>query len=224
MRGLDLSHWNGVMGCNILRDSNVELDFVIAKHSEGETVRDTMFDRYYSLAHDRCIIFEPYHFYVGNNFTSDRREILVGKLFEMEKFSTSGVVWIDWERELDKGNFEFILRCIEDYENTGGKCIVGLYASYSVFISKAYTPKKGSADMSLAEFCYNNEMPIWCARYKYRDYSPAIEYGINAIRYECTQPMIGNIPVDVNQISSKCIYKGNTINLDYDVRFMPAKV
>lgn len=224
MRGIDLSHWNGEMGSKIIRDSKVELDFIIAKHSEGGTIKDTMFHTYYKLSQDRGVIFEPYHFYVGNNFTSNRREDIVAILFQMETFSTSGVIWIDWERELDRANFEFIYACINDFKEQGGKCHVGLYASYSVFASTNYTPRGCPADMSLAEFCDSYGILIWCARYKTNAVLQPIEYGKNITPFDMLQPMIGSIPVDVNQITSRCTYKGNEIKLDYDVRFMTCRL
>lgn len=224
MRGFDLSHWNGEMGCRILRDSSVELDFVIAKHSEGATVKDTMHDRYKKLAEERGIIFEPYHFYVGNNFTEDRRLLLVNKFAEMAAGSTTGVIWLDWERELDRNNFEFIVSVINAYEELEGRAVVGLYASYSVLVGNTYCPKGCPKDMTLAEYCYAHDIPIWCARYKHRAYVQGIEYADNTILFNSMQSMIGDIPVDVNQIATKCQYKGQVIDLDYDVRFMTANL
>lgn len=215
MRGIDLSHWNGVTGEKILRDSRVELDFCILKHSEGETIRDTMFDRYYSLARDRGILTEPYHFYVGNNFTADRRNKICGRMVEMMRVSTSGIIWIDWERELDKHNFEFIMSCVEQFHQHYDTA-VGIYASYSVLTNVQYVDGK----MSVAKYLNKKGMPIWCARYKDRGYVQPINYGEKSPYYELLQPMIGDIPVDVNQITNHCYYDDRQIDLDYDVRFM----
>lgn len=215
MRGIDLSHWNGAVGEKILRDSRVELDFCILKHSEGETIRDTMFDRYYSLARDRGILTEPYHFYVGNNFTADRRNKICGRMVEMARASTSGIIWIDWERELDKHNFEFIMSCVEQFKQHYDTA-VGIYASYSVLTNVQYVDGK----TSVAEYLNKKDMPIWCARYKVNNYVQPIVYGNNDIDYSLMQIMIGDIPVNVNQFAHRCFYDGRQIDLDYNVRFM----
>lgn len=215
MRGIDLSHWNGATGEKILRDSRVELDFCILKHSEGETIQDTMFDRYYSRARDRGVLTEPYHFYVGNNFTADRRNKICERMGDMTRYSTTGIIWLDWERELDKPNFDFIMSCVEQFREKWSYQ-VGLYASYSILASKKFTKD----NELLAEYLYGQNMPIWCARYKDKGYVQPIDYGEQSPYFELLQPMIGDIPVDVNQITKHCYYDGRQIDLDYDVRFM----
>lgn len=212
MRGIDLSHWNGTVGLDVIKDKDVELDFVILKHSEGQNISDTMYHRYLIDAQNRGVAVHGYHFYVGNVLTDARRDMIIGRLRDIASTS-HGIAFIDWEREIDALNADFIFKTIEEYmRQDGRKC--GLYASYSVFNrTDLFADKK-----TLAEHCWLNDIPIWCARYKSSKYVPELCYG-SVDRKMLQRDAGGNIPVALNQITDKCMYKGREISMDYDVAF-----
>lgn len=212
LRGIDLSHWNGQTGIDLIRDNNIELDFVIAKHSEGGTIMDTWFDRYMSEAKRRRIATAGYHFYVGNNFTSDRRNMIHDRLLKIR--CEAGYAFLDWEREVDDINANFIFNLFTDFarEIDG----IGLYASYAVLNSTF----SGFSGKTVAEVCNDLGISIWCARYKNKEYAPELDYGHIAVPEKMLQRDLKNgIKVDINQITSKCIYNGVEIKLDYNVAF-----
>lgn len=210
MRGIDLSHWNGATGESILKDGNVELDFCICKHSEGLTMMDDHYDKYRALAEYRGILHGGYHFYVGNRLTAEYRDHIVDCFFDMYSHGAA-MCFIDWERELDVANGRFICSVIDAVKKEFRRT-PGIYASYSTFM------KRGLAydvNDSLATYCKTSGIPIWCARYKYKDYRPDISYG--AIKTSALQTAVDGVPVDVNQITSTCVYDGRNIDLDYNV-------
>lgn len=212
MRGIDLSHWNGSIGLDVIRDENVELDFVILKHSEGLSIRDTMYDRYCLDAHNRGLAVHGYHFYVGNVLTDSRRDMIIARMADIAHTS-GGMAFIDWEREIDALNADFIFKTMGEYmRQTGYRC--GLYASYSVFNrTDLFADEK-----TLAEHCQLNDIPIWCARYKSSKYAQELCYG-SVDRKMLQRDVGGNILVTLNQITDKCVYKDREISMDYDVAF-----
>lgn len=212
MRGIDLSHWNAEMGINILKDDSIELDFVILKHSEGQSISDTMFERYLLEARNRGICTNGYHFYVGNVFTDVRRDMIISRMRDISRV-TRGIAFIDWEREIDALNAIFIFKTMEEYmRQTGERC--GLYASYNVF-NRTDLFEDG---MTLAKHCWKMDVPIWCARYKLKSYVKDLE-GFTGINSNAVQKTVGDIPISINQITDKCLYKGQKINLDYNVAY-----
>lgn len=213
MRGIDLSHWNGDTGKKILADNNVELDFCICKHSEGRTMLDKEYVTFSDIAEDRGILHGGYHFYVGNQCTSEYKKILVDRFAAMYS-GGAALSFIDWERELDRTNGIFICDAIEEIRAATGRN-VGIYASYSVFTSKNIVE---NPEASLALYCHAHEIPIWCARYKYSTYRQAIEYSdSNSIPNRVLQSEVAGYGVMVNQITKLCSYQGRNIDLDYDV-------
>lgn len=212
MRGIDLSHHNGQVGLDIINDQSVELDFVIAKHSEGETIKDTWFDRYIMAADKRGIITGAYHFYVGNKFTKDRLDKITSLMIEAGQLT--GHVFLDWEREVDNLNAEFIFyELIPKVQREVDT--VGLYASHSVFCTAGLIDDK----ITIGEYCQSNSIPIWCARYKSKLYRQELYIGMNNVDITKTQPYTSGCKVDINQITSKCKYMGREIDLDYNVAF-----
>ncbi|MDE6093757.1 MAG: hypothetical protein K2F61_03145 [Muribaculaceae bacterium] len=67
VRGIDLSHHNGMVDMNAFAD---KIDFLYLKASEGATWRDPMYNTYYSQAKTAGIPVGAYHFF---NFTIDGR-------------------------------------------------------------------------------------------------------------------------------------------------------
>lgn len=215
MRGIDLSHWNGQQGLDILRDDSLELDFCIAKHSEGEKMMDSRFDDYLTAARERGMMFGGYYFYVGNVFTDERSNTIINRIDDMLMCGGFNYYpFIDWEREIDRANANFIFGVIESIKQKLG-VKVGLYASYSVF------KRTGLAEgtETVAKYCREHDIPIWCARYKCKDHVQGLSWGNNAVPSSLLQKSIDGTEVELQQITSKCFYRGVPIDLDYNVAF-----
>lgn len=214
MRGIDLSHWNGQSGLDILRDDGVELDFCIAKHSEGETMHDSTFKGYLEAAKERGIMFGGYYFYTGNVY--ECFDTIITRIDDMLMCNGFDYYpFIDWERDIDSRNATFIFDTIDAIANKLG-IKVGLYASYSTL--RRIGLVDGSKE-SVATCCETRGIPIWCARYKVKDYKQQIMWGNNSVAESLLQKDIGGVGVNIHQITSKCIYRGMPISLDYNVAF-----
>lgn len=216
-RGIDLSHWNDRFGLDVINDYDIELDFVIAKHSEGHGMVDNWFSKYREATHRRGIIFSGYHFFNCTAGLDGYAQLIKERLIDIAHVSSSRFVWIDWEHDYTKESYHTILDAIKMFDEEYGDehgITVGIYSNFSTFYDKSFCDE----GINLAQDLDARGIPLWVARYKsssYRqDLSSGAEFGAVLL-----QRRVHRIIPTINQFTDKCWYNGRGIEMDYNVAF-----
>ena len=133
IRGVDLSHWNGKVDFEKVKNSGI--DFVILKATEGDGFLDHTFDYNWRASLDSDLIVMPYHFFRSNIKGNPQVEWFFrwenGGEF-VEEVEGKTLLWWDVETEDGTGVTARQNRLFGACTNTVSKGLqTGYYSSYS---------------------------------------------------------------------------------------------
>lgn len=228
MRGYDISHHNKEKEIKELLDSDFDRpQYMYIKRSEGlNTVQIDYFERMRAYAHIKGIAVGGYHYInpnaAGKNYGFDFNTIAsveASRLISLDNDVLQLVPMMDVEEKYLLTNVrllaEYLEKVCDSFFRQGGKK-VGIYASYSLLCNEA-----------IKEVVKTYDMPVWCARYMYKDTDRNKMTATSTIKdlNRNIQRFVSDIPVAFNQIGT--VYydnKGIKHNLDCDVILRPMDI
>lgn len=214
MRGIDVSHYNGVIDWQKVKSQGVS--YVIMK--AFQSVKDPMFELYYSGAHAAGFTTDVYDYRVGITGYTEAAQ----KVVSIIKGKSIGYVWLDLEDATVKGKGQALITQVLAYksviESAGYK--FGIYCSQLSFYKPYILPY-------LSQLA---DVPMWIARYPSKNpcdlsYSPASASvasvkNLYAWQYASTC-VIDGIAKRYNDVSY--IYGVNASKAQSDIQYIKGK-
>ena len=178
MKGIDVSHWQGTINFNAVKNSGFDFVIIKAGGSDAGQYKDEMFERYYKDAksaglHVGAYYFTGKNFYTVENAVKDANHfigLLKGKQFDMP-------VYVDVESvSASKGKnriTDAVIAFCDALEFAG--YFVGIYASdISGFRDRMYIDR--ISDYTLWVARYNKDGPQYVGAYGMWQYGGSINY------------------------------------------------
>ena len=160
MKFVDISHWNGDINFNQLKDA---VDGVLMKVSQGDNYFDTMFERYYAQATAVGLKVGVYVYMVANNMEYAKREAAYALRHLSGKALPLGI-WLDAEDDKIRRLSCFEAMCIEELAtwkaagyNVGIYCNLDWYRNTLTDALKLYP-------LWIARYGANTGQPIYASK------------------------------------------------------------